>query len=106
MPESPQHRYWREARSAATARIGDVRDELRSALDGAAVLLADEDATSDAWYALAAARTCKRVGSATHCLREWAEPGDNAADAPSDEHRGRRNYRLWDRATGESGKAV
>lgn len=106
LPESPQRRYWREARAAATERIGDFRGDLRSALDEAAALLADEDATSDAWYALAAAleRACKHVGSATHCLREWAEPGDDAADAPSDEHRGRRNYRLWDRAAGESGK--
>ncbi|MGO9763606.1 MAG: helix-turn-helix domain-containing protein [Solirubrobacteraceae bacterium] len=106
LPESPQHRYWREARAAATERVGGFHADVRSALDGAAALLADEDATSDAWYALAVAleRACKRVGSATHCLREWAEPGDDAADAPSDERRGRRNYRLWDRAAGESGK--
>jgi transcriptional regulator with XRE-family HTH domain len=107
LPESPQHGYWREARSAATERIGGFRGDVRSTLDEAAALLADEDATSDEWYALAAAfeRACKHIGSATHCLREWAEPGDDAADAPSDEHRGRRNYRLWDRAVGESGKA-
>jgi transcriptional regulator with XRE-family HTH domain len=98
LPESPQHRRWRDGRAAATERIGGFRDELRSALDGAAALLADEDATSDAWYALAAAleRACKRVGSATHCLREWAEPGDDAADAEEPRLAGRRNYRLWD----------
>jgi transcriptional regulator with XRE-family HTH domain len=97
LPESPQHRYWREARAAATERIGSFRGDARSALDEATALLADEDATSDAWYALAAAleRACKHVGSATYCLREWTEPGDDEADAPSDEHRGRRNYRLW-----------
>lgn len=108
LPESPQHREWREARAAATERIGGLRDELRCALDGAAALLADDDATSDAWYALAATleRACKRVGSATHCLREWAEPGDDAADAPSREHRGRRNYRLWDHTADEPGKAI
>jgi transcriptional regulator with XRE-family HTH domain len=98
LPESPQHRRWREARSAATERIGGFRGDVRSALDEAAVLLADEDATSDAWWALAAAlgRACERVGSATHCLREWAEPGDDAADAEEPRIAGRRNYRLWD----------
>jgi|SRR5579875_1260037 len=98
LPESPQHRRWREGRAAATERIGGFRDELRSALDEAAALLADESARSDAWYALAGrvGKACQRVGSATHCLREWPEPDDAQPDAASDEHGGRRNYRLWD----------
>jgi transcriptional regulator with XRE-family HTH domain len=106
LPESPQHRRWREGRTVAAERIGEFRDELRSALDDAAALLADEDAPSDAWYALAGRveKACKRVGSATHCLREWAEPGDDAADAEEPRIAGRRNYRLWDDAS-ESGKA-
>jgi transcriptional regulator with XRE-family HTH domain len=98
LPESPQHRRWREARAAATERIGEFRDELRSALDEAAALLTDEDAPSDAWYALAeqVGKACQRVGSATHCLREWPEPDDAKPDIASDKHRGRRNHRLWD----------
>lgn len=100
LPESPQHRRWREGRAAAAEHIGGFRDELRSALDDAAALLAGDAADSDAWHALAGRleRACRRVGSATHCLREWAEPGDDAADVPSDEYRGRRNYLLWGRA--------
>lgn len=85
LPESPQHRRWREGRAVAAERFTGFRDEVRSALDGAAALLADGDASSDAWYVLAGQleRACKRVGSATHCLREWAEPSDDAADVPS-----------------------
>jgi transcriptional regulator with XRE-family HTH domain len=98
LPESPQHRRWREGRTAGTERIGGFRDELRSALDGAAALLADESAPSDAWYALAGRveKACRRVGSATHCLREWPEPDDAKPEVASGEHGSRRNYRLWD----------
>ncbi len=108
LPESPQHRHWREARAAATERVGGFRGDVRSALDEAAALLADEDVTSDAWYALAerVEKACQRVGSATHCLREWAEPDDTKPDVASDEHRGRRNHRSWDHhAAGGSGRA-
>ncbi len=98
LPESPQHHYWREARAAATERIGEFREQVYLLFDEAAALLTDEDAPSDAWYALAerAGKACRRVGSATHCLREWPEPGDAQPDVASDEHGGRRNYRLWD----------
>jgi transcriptional regulator with XRE-family HTH domain len=103
LPESPQHRKWRDGRAAAAERIGGFRDDARSALDGAAALLASEDAPSDAWYALAGRleRACKRLGSATHCLREWAEPSDDARDVAEPRLAGRRNYRLWDDAGDE-----
>jgi hypothetical protein len=35
LPEAPQHRRWREARTAATERIAGFRCDLRSALDEA-----------------------------------------------------------------------
>jgi transcriptional regulator with XRE-family HTH domain len=98
LPESPQHRVWREARAAATECISGFRDDLRSALDAGVALLADETTDSDAWYALAerTARAYKHLGSAAYCLCEWAEPDDATADVGTPELRGRRNWRLWD----------
>jgi hypothetical protein len=43
LPESPQHRTWRKARTAATVRISQFRDELREALDDAISLLDHDD---------------------------------------------------------------
>ena len=78
LPESPQHCAWREARAATGERIGDFREELRAALDEATFLLSDEEAASEPWFVLGERlqRACLRLGSATHCLYEWAEPDD------------------------------
>ena len=87
LPESPQHRAWREAREAAEQRIDKFRDELRAALrDGWLVLNAAERADSDTWFVLGdrVARACWLVGSATHCLYEWREPDDARPDV--DDH--------------------
>jgi transcriptional regulator with XRE-family HTH domain len=98
LPESPQHARWREGRGAALERVGGFRSDVGAALAEGAALLADESAPSDAWYALAerVEKACKRVGSATHCLRDWPEPDDAKPDVASGEHGSRRNYRLWD----------
>lgn len=102
LPESPQHREWREGQAAATKRIQGFRDDLRSALDAGTQLLADDATESDAFYDLAVRleKACKRVGSATYCLREWGEPDDATVDEPDDKRRGHRNWRLWDWRSG------
>jgi hypothetical protein len=116
LPESPQHRAWRNARTAAALEIERSRSSLALALaDGTRLLDAHPAAHSDEWFVLgerlrAAAR---RVGSACHCLYEWGEPDDALADvdersepgdgslAPVERTRvralraGRRNIRLW-----------
>jgi hypothetical protein len=117
LPESPQHRAWRNARTAAAQKIGPFRRSLRERLSEAGRLLrADPPVDSDAWFELAEQlrRSAWRVGSATHCLYEWPEPDDERADvdnrhesdddelpAPDEARRrgrrvGRRNIGLWD----------
>ncbi len=121
LPESPQHRAWRCARTAAAQELERFRACLRERLREAALLLdADAPPPSDAWFELAEElqRACRRVGSASHCLYEWVEPDDVRADV--DEHldpadtgldpaerarrrarrAGRRNIRLWDDGPG------
>jgi hypothetical protein len=96
LPESPQHRHWREARAKAGERIGEFRENAYLLCDDAAALLADDAADSEAWFVLGErlAGACKRIGSATHCLREWVEPGDDAPDVDDAPRRGRRG--TWD----------
>ena len=82
LPEAPQHRAWRHARATAGERIDGFRAQAREALEEAAMLLGVEDAPSDAWFGIAEGlqAACWRVGSATHCLHEWREPGDARSD--------------------------
>jgi hypothetical protein len=117
LPESPQHRAWRNARTVAAQEIGRLRASLGERLAHATLLLdAEAPPSSDDWFELAAdlQRVCRSVGAASYCLREWIEPDDARADvdeqsAPGDEQlgppararrralrAGRRNVRLWD----------
>jgi hypothetical protein len=119
LPESPQHRAWRNARMAAAEELERFRASLRARLQQAELLLdAERPPHSDAWLELAEElqRACRRVASASHCLYEWVEPDEQRADV--DEHveptdaefdedermrrrarrAGRRNMRLWDDA--------
>jgi hypothetical protein len=83
LPESPQHRAWRDARTVAEQEIERFLVSVREGLDYAVRLLdADPAAASDAWFELGERlhRDCRRVGSATHCLHEWSEPDDDGAD--------------------------
>jgi hypothetical protein len=98
LPESPQHRNWREAKAAATRHIQGFREDIQALLRDGAILLSDDATNSEAWYALAAriAGACERLGSATHCLREWAEPSDDAPDTDPGPNVGRRIMRYWD----------
>jgi hypothetical protein len=118
LPESPQHRKWRDARDAAEHEIEGFYLRLRDAVDTAADLLSEPmppGASSDEWFEMGERlrRACRHLGSATHIVHEWAEPSDDKAD--DDEHRdpsdagltpdeqrrrkslrsGRRNTRLW-----------
>lgn len=98
-PPSPQHQTWREACSAAAARIEEFREDLRHALDEATGLLnADPQTPSDMWFEVSKRlkHACWRLGSATYCLGEWAEPDDARADIDTHQERGRRNTRQWD----------
>ncbi|HEY1833095.1 MAG TPA: hypothetical protein VGG08_01555 [Solirubrobacteraceae bacterium] len=116
LPEAPQHRAWRHARTLAEAELGRLHDELRSALlDAERALEARPPTPSDEWFSIAARLRlrCRRVGSATHVLHEWREPSDTradiddlagAGDAAVDTsalarrralRAGRRNTRLW-----------
>lgn len=115
--ESPQHRAWREARTAAAQEIGRFRNGVRECLAVATALVdTEEPPDSDAWLELAEElqHACRRLASASYCLYEWREPDDSEADLdqhvePADElldageraarrarRAGRRNIRLWD----------
>lgn len=116
LPESPQHRTWRVAHTAAGQEIERFRERLRELVDRAGLLLdAPARPRSDVWLELGDElhRACRLLASAGYCLDEWAEPGDARADTddhtdPADEglgaaeqaqrrarRAGRRNVRLW-----------
>lgn len=81
LPESPQHQEWRNAQALAEQEIERFRDALRELLADARSLL-DSGAPSDVWFELAERleRKTRRLGSATYCLYEWAEPSDKEPD--------------------------
>jgi hypothetical protein len=116
LPESPQHRRWRTARTAAGQEIERFRESLHKDLALAGGLLdAEPPPHSDQWFELAERlqRDCRQLGAASHCLYEWREPGEERADIddhqePGDQgltedeqaqwlarRSGRRNIRLW-----------
>ena len=82
LPESPQHRVWRHARTLAAERIDGLREQVRGVLEEATGVLDADGVRSDAWFALAERlqSACWQLGSATYCLSEWAEPDDASPD--------------------------
>jgi hypothetical protein len=100
LPESPQHRKWRHSRTMAGDRIDGFREALRTSMAEVGALLDAEQAPSDAWFEFGKrlSAECKRLGSATYCLFEWAEPDDAQADV--DEVLGRRSVGGWDSGYG------
>lgn len=117
LPESPQHRVWRVAHTAAGQEIERFRVRLHELVDRAALLLdAPTQPPSDVWLELGDElhRACRLLASASYCLDEWPEPDDARADIddhsdPADEgldateraqrrarRAGRRNVLLWD----------
>jgi len=102
LPESPQHRKWRETHAAAGERIEGFHTDLADLLDEAATLLdVSRQPASSEWYALGRRLegACGRLGSATYCLYEWAEPDDSHADIdePPFGQGGRRDTSQWDK---------
>lgn len=97
LPESPQHRIWRHSRTVAGDRIDGFREALRASVAEIGALLDAGQTPSDAWFEFGKrlSAECKRLGSATYCLSEWAEPDDTIADV--DTVLGRRNVWGWDR---------
>lgn len=101
LPESPQHRAWRDAQKLARERVEGFRLDVLEELEHAGELLDAEMAVaagrvapevlggslSDAWLEMAERlhRACRRLGSASYCLWEWREPEDTRADL--DDHR-------------------
>jgi ribosome-binding protein aMBF1 (putative translation factor) len=120
LPESPQHRAWREAHAEAGQRVEGFRTALLDDVQRARELLASTPTpgrpSSDVWFELGERlqQECRRLASATYCLGEWREPDDTRADVdnhtdPGDRaldakerakrqarRAGRRNMRLWD----------
>ncbi len=82
LPESPQHRVWRHARTLAAERIDGLWGQVRGVLEEATGVLDADGVCSDAWFALAERLelACCQLGSATYCLSEWTEPDDASAD--------------------------
>ncbi len=101
LPESPQHRAWRDAQELAGERVEGFRLDVLEELEHASELLDAEMAVvagrvapevlggslSDAWFEMAERlqRACRRLGSASYCLWDWREPDDTRADV--DDHR-------------------
>jgi hypothetical protein len=100
LPESPQHRVWRHSRTVAGGRIDGFRSALRASMTELSGLLDAGQAPSDAWFEFGKrlSAECRRLGSATYCLSEWAEPDDASADV--DTVLGRRNVWGWDNSYG------
>lgn len=99
LPESPQHRTWRQAHQAAGERIEGLRNELHRVLGEAASLLDTETPVpSDAWFELNKhlKHACWQLGSATHCLHEWPAPDDAQPDIDTQGPLGRRHTQAWD----------
>ncbi len=87
LPESPQHRRWRQAREVASVHFGRGLDALGEAIIEASELrMAEPPASSDAWL-LAGLRlrsACRLLAKATYCRCEWPEPDDARADIDRD----------------------
>jgi DNA-binding XRE family transcriptional regulator len=97
LPESPQHRVWREARGQAGQRIEGFWIAVVDAVEHADELLAAPVTPppglkgpggvpgppgSDEWLQVGEdlQRACRRLASASYCLWEWPEPDDARAD--------------------------
>ncbi len=83
LPESPQHRAWRESVEGAERQLMNLRALVQHALGEAqATLTSDEAAGSDLWLRLAdeLQDRCRRLGSAVYCVGEWPEPAEDRPD--------------------------
>jgi hypothetical protein len=85
LPESPQHRVWRDAQATAARRFNGLREQLRRSVSDAATLLED-GGPSDAYFRLRfrIGPAARAVGAVVYCLNEWPEPDDARADVDHD----------------------
>lgn len=100
LPESPQHRAWREARMRARAELPAFRQLVHAVLEEARELSAGYEHGASAECFELAERLCSALwllGSATHCMAEWQEPEDHIADVDPDPGPapGRRAVSTW-----------
>lgn len=81
LPESPQHRAWREARASAEQEVERFEQEAINAITDAMALV-ESESSSDGLFAVAERLRGElwRLASATYCLSEWPEPDDATAD--------------------------
>ena len=82
LPESPQHRAWREARIRAGAEVPGFRRLAYTVVEEARELDAGHEHGASAECFEMAERLCWAfwlLGSATHCRAEWQEPEDDLA---------------------------
>jgi hypothetical protein len=85
LPEAPQHRVWREARSQAEEQIDSILIDMRERLTAAASLLAAGDEVgSDRWIAMGQRLHfgCERLASVTYCLHDGTSPMTPSQTAP------------------------
>jgi hypothetical protein len=82
LPESPQHRVWRQARTLANESGDGLREQARGVLEEATGVLDSDGVRLDAWFSLAERlqSACWHLGSVTYCLSEWPEPDDASPD--------------------------
>jgi hypothetical protein len=104
LPESPQHRAWRRARTKAAVRVEGFRSDMYDVLQEAGDLIGQ--------YRPLMSRECFelsehlrlaswRFASATYCLAEWLEPEDDRSDVDENPgpRPGRRATWAWDQDT-------
>jgi hypothetical protein len=82
LPESPQHREWRQARAQAASELHRIRDQLGATLKLALSELSDERSEPEAWRATGKSlgTDCTRLASAYFCVHKWPEPDDTQRD--------------------------
>jgi hypothetical protein len=108
LPESPQHRSWREARVQAALRVEGFEGELGTLLEEAKDLLEGTPRPhSSKWFAFSErlSPAAWRLGSAVHCFQEWLEPDDDFPDVDENPgpSPGRRAVSAWDQTSTELG---
>jgi DNA-binding PadR family transcriptional regulator len=106
LPESPQHRAWRHARTQAAVRIQRFREDLSDAHEKAGALIDQyRPVMSKEWFELSEwlHSASWRLASATYCLTEWLEPEDHRPDVDENPgpKPGRRNVAAWDAQPGK-----
>ncbi len=83
LPESPQHRAWRQTRALAAEHVEEFRARAtRETKAAVALFSARQRVRSDEWFLLVARleHAYRQLGAATYCLYEWEEPDDARAD--------------------------